>query len=125
MIYTESTPNCDRTLQYFRDNKIEFIERKAKVSPLTFEEFKEILRNSLDGIAEIMSIRSGYFKGIELESLTLSEFHQLYIENVSILKYPLIFDGQKVQAGYVIENFTKFLPRKTKKKNQRKRNYYA
>lgn len=124
-IYTESTPSCDHTLQYFRDNKIEFIERKAKVSPLTFEEFIEVLKNTLDGVAEIISIRSDCFKGVEIDNLTLSEFYQLYVENVSLLKYPLIFDGQnhKVQSGYEIDNFTKFLPRKAKKKNQRKKSF--
>lgn len=119
-IYTENTPDCRRTLRFFKENKIEFLERKAKVSPLTFKEFKEILKNTTDGIAEIIAMGSDCCKNIETNNLTLSEFHQLYVENVEILKYPLIFDGKKVQAGYGVEDFTTFLPRKIKKKNQRR-----
>ena len=67
-----------------------------------------------EGTEEIISYRSQAFQAldIEIDTLSMAELLDLFIEEPSLIRRPIIMDDRRLQIGYNEEEIRMFLPRK-------------
>ena len=77
------------------------------------DEIKEILMLTDEGIEEIISYRSEAYKNLDIDfdELRMSELLDLFIEEPSLIRRPIIMDDRRLQIGFNDEEIRMFLPR--------------
>lgn len=112
-----SSTSSRKAVQFLTDFGIEFVERKAKTDPMNVDEFKEILQKCTHGVDDIISFRSKTAKGLGItEDTTINELFKAIQEGKTIMKYPILFDGNKLQVGFNEDAVRKFLPKSYRQK---------
>ncbi|MBZ6002428.1 transcriptional regulator Spx [Leuconostoc gelidum subsp. aenigmaticum] len=116
MITLFSSPSCTscrKAKLWLENHNIPYIERDVNKEPLRAEEVKEILRLTEDGTEELISKRSKIFSklNLDLDSMSISKFIELIVNNPSLLKRPIIMDDHRMQVGYNDDEIRRFLPR--------------
>jgi regulatory protein spx len=73
-----------------------------------------MLENAENGFEDIISTRSKIFKeeSLDVEDMKMSELKAFILDNPSVLKRPIMIDGQKMQVGYNDEEIRVFIPRR-------------
>jgi regulatory protein spx len=94
----------------------EFEVRNMIREPLTFEELKDILSYTENGVDDIVAKTGKVYKelvqlGVDIEDMSLSRFHQIVKCNPRIIKGPLIIGKGIMHIGYNEEGFSEFYPR--------------
>ena len=114
-----SCTSCRKAKAWLVENKLEFEEKNIYHEPLTKEEIKEILILTDEGTEEIISYRSEAYQDLELEidSLSMNELLDLFIEEPSLIRRPIIMDHRRLQVGYNEDEIRMFLPRKIREVN--------
>src|SRR5699024_8406259 len=81
--------------------------------PLTKDEIKEILMLTDEGTEEIISYRSEAYKNLDVnfDELSMRELLDLFIEEPSLIRRPIIMDDRRLQIGFNDEEIRMFLPR--------------
>ena len=113
-IYTSpSCSSCRKVKQWFKEQKIPYVEKNIFAATLNENELKEILTKSENGTEDIISSRSKIVKesGVDLESMTIKELIEFIRANPSALKRPIMVDDNKIQVGYNPEDIRVFIPR--------------
>ena len=113
-IYTSpSCSSCRKVKQWFKEQKIPYVEKNIFAATLNENELKEILMKSENGTEDIISSRSKIVKesGVDLESMTIKELIEFIRANPSALKRPIMVDDNKIQVGYNPEDIRVFIPR--------------
>ena len=66
------------------------------------------------GTEEIISYRSQAYQDldVDIDSLSMNELLNLFIEEPSLIRRPIIMDDRRLQIGYNEEEIRMFLPRK-------------
>src|SRR5699024_1922870 len=77
------------------------------------DEIKEILMLTDEGTEEIISYRSQAYQDLEedIDTLSMNELLDLFIEEPSLIRRPIIMDDRRLQIGYNEEEIRMFLPR--------------
>ena len=90
-----------------------FEEQNIYHEPLTKEEIKEILMLTDEGTEEIISYRSEAYKNLEVDfdELSMRELLDLFIQEPSLIRRPIIMDDRRLQIGFNDEEIRMFLPR--------------
>src|SRR5699024_12177133 len=80
---------------------------------LSKDEIKEILMLTDEGTEEIISYRSQAYRDLEvdIDTLSMNELLNLFIEEPSLIRRPIIMDDRRLQIGYNEEEIRMFLPR--------------
>ena len=114
-----SCTSCRKAKAWLVENNLEFEEKNIYHEPLTKEEIKEILILTDEGTEEIISYRSEAYQDLELEidSLSMNELLDLFIEEPSLIRRPIIMDHRRLQVGYNEDEIRMFLPRKIREVN--------
>ena len=112
-IYTApSCQSCRKAKKFFVEQNIPFKEKNILVTDLEYDEIKDILTKSENGVEDIISTRSKVFKekGMEIDNMTINELIRFVRENPTVLKRPIMVDDNKIQVGYNPEEITVFIP---------------
>lgn len=101
LVFTMSNnSSCRKTISFFKENNIEFEERKMKDSPFSFEEFLTILSKTRNGVEDIVVQKSEEWKELDIEKINLRDLYHIIIQKPKLLKRPILFTGKKVYTGY-------------------------
>ena len=112
-IYTApSCKSCRKAKSFFVEQEIPFKEKNILVTELEYDEIKDILTKSENGVEDIISTRSKVFKekGMDIDNMKISELIRFIRDNPSVLKRPIMVDDNKIQVGYNEEEIEVFIP---------------
>ena len=114
---TPSCTSCRKAKAWLQENEIPYKERNIISDTITIDEIKEILRLTVNGTEEIISIRSQAFQGLanDIDPLSMKELYAMIQRNPKLLKRPIIIDGKRLQVGYNEEEIRRFLTRSIRK----------
>jgi len=112
-----SCTSCRKARAWLEEHELEFVEKNIFHEPLTKREIKRILTLTEEGTEEIISYRSQAYQEleIELETLSMSELLDLFMEQPSLIRRPIIMDDRRLQIGYNEEDIRCFLPREVRR----------
>jgi len=112
-----SCTSCRKAKSWLEEQNLEFEEKNIYHEPLSKDEIKEILMLTDEGTEEIISYRSQAYQNldVEIETLSMSELLDLFIEKPSLIRRPIIMDDRRLQVGYNEEEIRMFLPRSVRK----------
>ena len=111
---TPSCSSCRKAKKWLDDHKIPYNEKNLFNQRIALEDIDRMLENAENGFEDIISTRSKIFKeqSLDVEDMKMSELKQFIIDNPSVLKRPIIIDGEKMQVGYNDEEIRVFIPRR-------------
>lgn len=111
---TPSCSSCRKAKKWLDDHKIAYEEKNLFNQRITEEDIDRMLENAENGFDDIISTRSKVFKeeSLDVEDMRISELKQFIIDHPSILKRPIMVDGEKMQVGYNDEEIRVFIPKR-------------
>jgi regulatory protein spx len=111
-----SCTSCRKAKAWLEEQDLEFEEKNIYHEPLTKDEIKEILMLTDEGTEEIISYRSQAYQNldVDIDTLSMSELLDLFIEEPSLIRRPIIMDDRRLQIGYNEEEIRMFLPREVR-----------
>ena len=111
-----SCTSCRKAKSWLEEHGLEYEEKNIFHDPLTKDEIKEILMLTDEGTEEIISYRSQAYKNLDVDfdTLSMSELLDLFIEEPSLIRRPIIMDDRRLQIGYNEEEIRMFLPKRVR-----------
>lgn len=111
---TPSCSSCRKAKKWLDEHRIEYTEKNLFNEPVTEKDIELMLKNAENGFDDIISTRSKIFKEeiFDIEDMKMSELKDFIIKNPSVLKRPIIVDGEKLQVGYNEEEIRVFVPQR-------------
>lgn len=111
---TPSCSSCRKAKKWLDDHKIGYDEKNLFNQQITIEDIDAMLRNAENGFEDIISTRSKIFKekALDVEDMRISELKQFILDYPSVLKRPIIIEGDKMQVGYNDEEIRVFIPKR-------------
>jgi len=111
---TPSCSSCRKAKKWLDDHRIAYDERNLFNQQIKMEDIDAMLRNAENGFEDIISTRSKIFKekALDVEDMRISELKQFILDYPSVLKRPIIIDGEKMQVGYNDEEIRVFIPKR-------------
>lgn len=113
LFVSPSCTSCRKAKSWLEEQGLAFEEKNIFHEPLTKEEIKEILMLTDEGTEEIISYRSQAYQelDVDIDTLSMNELLNLFIEEPSLIRRPIIMDDRRLQIGYNEEEIRMFLPR--------------
>ncbi|GEN49503.1 transcriptional regulator Spx [Alkalibacterium pelagium] len=111
-----SCTSCRKAKAWLEEQNLEFNEKNIFHEPLTKEEIKQILSLTEEGTSELISYRSQAYQALseDIDDLSLNELLELFENEPSLIRRPIILDDRRLQIGYNEEEIRCFLPRKVR-----------
>lgn len=111
-----SCTSCRKAKAWLEENDLEFEEKNIYHEPLTRNEIKEVLMLTDEGTDEIISYRSEAYQNLDVDfdMLSMNELLDLFIEEPSLIRRPIIMDDRRLQIGYNDAEIRMFLPREVR-----------
>ncbi len=111
-----SCTSCRKAKAWLEEHNLKYVEKNIYHEPLTKDEIKEILMLTDEGTEEIISYRSEAYKRLQIDfdELSMSELLDLFIEEPSLVRRPIIMDDRRLQVGFNDEEIRMFLPREVR-----------
>ncbi|MDY0295605.1 MAG: Spx/MgsR family RNA polymerase-binding regulatory protein [Acholeplasmataceae bacterium] len=111
---TPSCSSCRKAKKWLDEHKIPYEEKNLFNQRITESDIDRMLENAENGFEDIISTRSKIFKeqDLDVEDMKISELKEFIIDNPSVLKRPIIIDGEKLQVGYNDEEIRVFIPKR-------------
>ncbi|SFC26721.1 regulatory protein spx [Alkalibacterium subtropicum] len=111
-----SCTSCRKAKAWLEEQKLPFTEKNIFHEPLTKQEIKRILSLTEEGTSELISYRSQAYQSLtlDIEDLSMNELLDLFTEQPSLIRRPIIMDDRRLQIGYNEEEIRCFLPRKVR-----------
>ncbi|MGA0351437.1 MAG: transcriptional regulator Spx [Acholeplasmataceae bacterium] len=111
---TPSCSSCRKAKKWLDDHRIAYDEKNLFNQLITMKDIDAMLRNAENGFEDIISTRSKIFKekALDVEDMKISELKQFILDFPSVLKRPIIIDGEKMQVGYNDEEIRVFIPKR-------------
>lgn len=108
-----SCTSCRKAKSWLEEHDLGYEEKNIYHEPLSKEEIKEILMLTDEGTEEIISYRSQAYQDLEvdIDTLSMNDLLELFIEEPSLIRRPIILDDRRLQIGYNEEEIRMFLPR--------------
>ena len=108
-----SCTSCRKAKSWLEEHDLGYEEKNIYHEPLSKDEIKEILMLTDEGTEEIISYRSQAYKDLEvdIDTLSMNDLLELFIEEPSLIRRPIILDDRRLQIGYNEEEIRMFLPR--------------
>lgn len=117
--YGASSKTSRQALAWFKNLEIE-VTRK-RIDHITRRDLVHILSLSENGFSDLLKRRTGSRIHISevLKQINQSSFEEAVdylLENMDVIKVPIIFDEKKLLIGYNMESIRMFVPREQRKK---------
>lgn len=115
---TARSSSSRKAKAWLKEQNLSFVERNLYAEPLTYQDFKQILRLTEHGTADIIATRSCAFKKFKSRlngNLSLRELFELVNHDPSLLRQPLITDGRLLQISFNDVDIRQFIPRKVRR----------
>lgn len=114
MYTTPSCSSCRKAKKWFEEHKIEYREKNIFNIKLTKDDIMLMLKNTSDGFEDIISTRSKIFQDndLDIDEMSMRELTDFIIANPSVLRRPIIIDGDKMQVGYNEDEIRTFIPKR-------------
>ena len=114
MYTTPSCSSCRKAKKWFEEHRIEYREKNIFNIKLTRDDIMAMLKNTENGFEDIISTRSKVFQdqNLDLEEMSMKELVQFIIDNPSVLRRPIIIEGNKMQVGYNEDEIRTFIPKR-------------
>ncbi|MDZ7834528.1 MAG: transcriptional regulator SpxA [Alkalibacterium sp.] len=111
-----SCTSCRKAKAWLEEQNLPFTEKNIFHEPLTKKEIKQILSLTEEGTTELISYRSQAYQclTVDIEDLSMNELLDLFTEQPSLIRRPIIMDDRRLQIGYNEEEIRCFLPRKVR-----------
>lgn len=111
-----SCTSCRKAKAWLEEQELPFNEKNIFHEPLTKQEIKQILSLTEEGTSELISYRSQAYQSLtlDIEDLSMNELLDLFTEQPSLIRRPIIMDDRRLQIGYNEEEIRCFLPRKVR-----------
>ena len=111
---TPSCSSCRKAKKWLDDHKVAYEEKNLFNQRITEEDIDRMLENAENGFEDIISTRSKIFKeqALDVEDMKISELKKFILENPSVLKRPIMIEGEKMQVGYNDEEIRVFIPKR-------------
>lgn len=111
-----SCTSCRKAKSWLEEQGLEYEEKNIFHEPLTKDEIKEILMLTDEGTEEIISYRSQAYQDldVDIDALSMNDLLNLFIEEPSLIRRPIIMDDRRLQIGFNEEEIRMFLPRKVR-----------
>ncbi|GEK88337.1 regulatory protein spx [Alkalibacterium putridalgicola] len=111
-----SCTSCRKAKAWLEEQELPFNEKNIFHEPLTKQEIKQILSLTEEGTSELISYRSQAYMSLtlDIEDLSMNELLELFTEQPSLIRRPIIMDDRRLQIGYNEEEIRCFLPRKVR-----------
>lgn len=111
-----SSTGSRRAMKWMKEHGVPFREQRLDHDPLSLAELKQILLLTNDGTDDIISTRSLAYKaleaqGVNIEDMTITELCEVIADNPRMLRYPIIYSGNKLMVGFDEDRVRVFLPR--------------
>lgn len=108
-----SCTSCRKAKAWLEEQNLDFYEKNIFHEPLTKEEIKQILSLTEEGTSELISYRSQAYQALteDIDELSLNELLELFENQPSLIRRPIIMDDRRLQIGYNEEEIRCFLPR--------------
>lgn len=112
-----SCTSCRKAKSWLEENDLEYVEKNIFHDPLTKRQIRRILSLTEEGTKEIISYRSQAYEDLEidLDSLSMNELLDLFVNEPSLIRRPIIMDDRRLQIGYNEEDIRCFLPREVRR----------
>lgn len=117
LFVSSSCTSCRKAKHWLEDYDLDFTEKNIYHNPLTREEIKQILSLTENGTEDIISYRSQAYQNLngDIEDLSMNELLELFKNEPSLIRRPIIMDDRRLQIGYNEEEIRCFLPREIRK----------
>ncbi|TVP94787.1 MAG: Spx/MgsR family RNA polymerase-binding regulatory protein [Acholeplasmatales bacterium] len=114
MYTTPSCSSCRKAKKWFEEHRIEYREKNIFNIRLTREDIMLMLRNTENGFEDIISTRSKVFQDhdLDIDEMSMRELTDFIITNPSVLRRPIIIEGNKMQVGYNEDEIRTFIPKR-------------
>lgn len=114
MYTTPSCSSCRKAKKWFEEHRIEYREKNIFNIKLTRDDIMAMLKSTENGFEDIISTRSKVFQdqNLDLEEMSMKELVQFIIDNPSVLRRPIILEGNKMQVGYNEDEIRTFIPKR-------------
>lgn len=111
---TPSCSSCRKAKKWLNEYKISYKEKNLFNQAITEADIDYMLENAENGFEDIISTRSKVFRdnNLDVEDMKISELKAFIINNPSVLKRPIIIEGNKLQVGYNDEEIRVFIPKR-------------
>jgi len=111
-----SCTSCRKAKAWLEEQNLPFTEKNIFHEPLTKKEIKQILSLTEEGTTELISYRSQAYQclTVDIEDLSMNELLELFTDQPSLIRRPIIMDDRRLQIGYNEEEIRCFLPRKVR-----------
>jgi len=108
-----SCTSCRKAKSWLEEHDLGYEEKNIYHEPLSKDEIKEILMLTDEGTEEIISYRSQAYQDLEvdIDTLSMNDLLELFIDEPSLIRRPIIMDDRRLQIGYNEEEIRMFLPR--------------
>ena len=115
-LYTlPSSTSCRKAVAYLSERNVPFVVQNMCVNSLTFEQMKQILYFTEEGLDEILANSKDRKDleemGIDFEEVTLSEFHYYLERHPKLFKAPIAISDDRMVVGFEEERYDVFKPR--------------
>ena len=116
LFISPSCTSCRKAKAWLEEQGLEYKEKNIYHEPLTKDEIKKILMLTDEGTEEIISYRSEAYQNLEedLDEYSMNELLNLFIEEPSLIRRPIIMDDRRLQIGFNDEEIRMFLPREVR-----------
>lgn len=96
---------------YLQNNNMSYASQNLKDTPLEWEQLLEILMYTENGIEDILAYKSVEYaeliaQGIDFDDLTLTQFHELVVNQPKLLRSPITVIKNNTFVGYTSEDMT-------------------
>lgn len=119
MLFTSSSSTSSRkAVEWFQENGIEYIEhRVTPLNPLSREQVLKILKTTLNGFSDVVSVSSKTFKlsGLTTDEdgyieTTTDDLISKIIETPKLLRFPIMIKGNNQVVGFRKDDISVFTP---------------
>ena len=113
-VFTHTSCSSSRkTIDWFREQNIPFVEIKLTNQGLSFSDFKDMLSLTENGTTDLLSVQKSVYKQTaeKINDMLLRELYSFVSTNPQILKSPIVFDRHRIQVGFSEKEIRTFIPR--------------
>lgn len=121
VFHTGVTPKPMKEIKaYMEENNIDFIIQDITTTPIKWSEFMSMIQLAEEGLDDLLPSKKSknankLLEAIDLESITLKQYHQHITENPILIRTPIIMDHKNMVIGSSKEEMTRFDNKKDKK----------
>ena len=120
LLTTSSSGSSRKAKQWLEDNNVDYKEiklnKKENARWLTTDTLKHILTLTDYGFTDILSAHNKRVAELgDLGKFKTSELIETIVSNPSLLKYPIIYDHNRLAIGFNQSDIRMFIPREQRK----------